>query len=484
MSTRDQMDELFSDLTPDEMDGSKLTPGQKRDVKKGQNIAAKRIAGPAQVGAYEQRGREAAEVLSPLSIANGPKTHAAQDGSPIVNYENDYNRYLFPLKATLRAMGRLSDLNSAGAPMTPDKAARPERLSVTDKKDGDAINAFNDWSAEQTELTMSVLSYSASDMKLLAAMTGYQGAQQKMLRMRKEAEKQGDQAKKGEIDATVDTLMQIIEVSKMALNTMAMVEGALSKTWDPTDVDAANIGKTADEQKGIDDALAAGKTTRSRGQKGVDAATKLAGALKVGVDRAQGWLAGAGFGMRDLLIVATGNAAEYDRLTRNIQKLDIDIKNLGLDIELSEIKQAKEALDGFSMELGVQSKTVNAERMQARKAAASFGQQLGKGQDGVLTMYVANAYEELSMFGVQAELQRHKLDGKVDRMDLYLGDKSTQWYYRGHDWVSDWQELVENVTIVKQHRDYFPSKVTEWQQRNSAWEAYLKEITGSDLIDK
>jgi hypothetical protein len=331
---------------------------------------------------------------------------------------------------------------------------------------------------------MSVLSYAASDMKLMAAMTGYQAAQQKLLRMRKEAEKAGNQAKKGEIDQTVDTLMQIIEVSKMAINAMSVVDSAVNKTWDPTDVIAENIGRDAAEQGKIDDALAAGGSTRSKSQKGVDAAAKLAGALKVSVDKAQGWLAGAGFGTRDLLILATGNAAEYDRLTRNIQKLDIEIKNLGLDIELNEIKQAKEALDGFSMELGVQSKTVNAERMQARRAAASFGQQLGQGQDGVLTMYVANAYEELALFGGQSELARHKLDGKVDRLFMYLHDVNTQYQYEGHNWVSDWQELAENVTMVREHREYFPDKVPEWQQRASAWEAYLKEITGSDLQDK
>ena len=464
-------------------DQSKMTAQQKKGVKKGQDHVAKSIVAPAAVGSYEKNGREMANSLSPLSIANGPKTHAAHDGTPIVNYENDYNQYLFPIKATLRAMGRLSDLGNAGAPMTPDKAAKPEKLSVTDKKDGDAINAFNDWSAEQTELTMAVLMHGASDMKLLAAVTGYQAAQQKMLRMRKEAEKQGDMAKKAEIDATVDTLMQIIEVSKMALNAMSVVEGALAKTWDPTDIDAANIGKNAAEQANIDDALAAGKGTRSKGQKGIDAATKLAGALKVNVDKAQGWLAGAGFGMRDLLILVT-DGAKYDQLQKNIQKLDGEIKNLGLDIELNEIKQAKQALDGFSMELGVQSKSVNAERMGARKAAASFGQQLGKGQEGVMTMYVANAYEELSMFGGQAERERHKLDGKVDRLDLYLGDKSTRAYWAGHDWGADWKELVENVMTVKQHRDFFPEKVTEWQQRNTAWEAYLRQMTGSDLIDK
>ena len=151
---------------------------------------------------------------------------------------------------------------------------------------------------------------------------------------------------------------------------------------------------------------------------------------------------------------------------------------------MSEIKQAKEALDGFSMELGVQSKSVNAERMQARKAAHSFGQHLGQGQDGIMAMYVANAYEELALFGPQADRQRRKLDGKVDRIDLYLGDDSTKAYWGGHGWGQDWRELVENVITVRYHRDFFPDKIAEWQERNSAWEAYVKQIAGSDLIDK
>ena len=71
--------------------------------------------------------------------------------------------------------------------------------------------------------------------------------------------------------------------------------------------------------------------------------------------------------MRDLLIVATGNSAEYDRLTKNIQKLDIEIKNLGIDIELSEIKRQRR-LDGFSWSSAC-SEELHAERMQARKRA-------------------------------------------------------------------------------------------------------------------
>src|SRR5262245_13287251 len=176
-------DELLHDLTPTTTDTSKMSKKQKADVNKGQQIVAKSLEGPTAVGTYETRGKEAAAGLQPLHIGNGPKTHAAHDGTPIVNYENDYNQYLFPLRATLRAMGRLTDLNGAGAPMVPEKAAKHDKLSMTQKHtkgrdDGDAVNAYNDWSAEQTELRLSVMGYNASDMKLQAAIIGYQAAQQ------------------------------------------------------------------------------------------------------------------------------------------------------------------------------------------------------------------------------------------------------------------------------------------------------------------
>ena len=76
----------------------------------------------------------------------------------------------------------------------------------------------------------------------------------------------------------------------------------------------------------------------------------------------------------------------------------------------------------------------------------------------------------------------HKLTARRSDTNLYLGDDSTR--LRGGDTGAELGRLVENVITVRYHRDYFPANVAEWQQRNAAWEAYVKQISGSDLIDK
>jgi hypothetical protein len=477
---------FFQDVTPEEtpVEG-KLTGQQKQLVAKGQRAYAGKLAAPKAVGDYEQRAGDAIAELSPLSISAQAKNHANGEGVPIVNYERDYNAYLFPLKATFRAMGRLGDLARAGAPLDPVKAkADPAFRKMTEKLRPDSRGehaSFDQWSEQQSELRIATLGHEASYAQLQAALTGFQAAQYKLDRMRKQAEKESAEGKKAQIDQTIDTLVKIIDVSKMAISTVSKIDTLMNMSWAPSDVDGDAIGKTADEQQAIDDALAAGKSTRGRGQKAVDAATKIAGALKVSADKAKGWLEGAGFSTRDLLMVATGNAKEYDELTRKINTLNAQIQNLGVDIEMTEIKQAEQALAGFNMQFNVSSMGVASERKQARDAAGSFGS--AGGTEGKMAMYVVNAYEELALFGGHADQQRKaKLDAKSDNIEGYLMYHHVQWYYLGHELKADYNELLNNVALVHQQRDYFSEKVPEWKARKEAWEQYLEDLTGKDLV--
>jgi hypothetical protein len=462
---------------------SQLTPAQKAQAKKGETIAGKALQGPTAVGTYEKQGKAAASGLMPLAVGNGPLRHAAEDGTPLVNYQSDYNEYLFPLKATLRSMGRLEDLAQTGAPLDPALAPKRAPLSLDDQKDAGAENAYNDWSRAQTGLSLSVESHTASDMKVLAALSGFRAGQAKLQRMKAQVEKGEAEEKKHKIDETVETLVKIVEVSEKAVSATVKIQSLLSSVADPEDVDPDMVGKNEKEQHDIDRKVKAGARSKSVEQKIADKAVVLGEKLHVSAEKAEGWLKGAGFGLKDLFIVATGNAQAYDDLTRQIAKLNAQIENLQIEAEMAEIKQAQQALDAFSMELSVNAHTVSAGVTQARRGAQNFGQSLGGGVETQMMMYVAEAYEELKLFGDEAARDRAKLDPKVERIFSYIHDTSTVPVYKGHGWEDDWRNIDENARIVMDHRDYFSEKIPEWDRRATAWEQYLAALSGSRLVD-
>jgi len=456
--------------------------------KAGQKAKGKKLVNADAHGAFEERGAHLGATGARLDISAPVKTWW---GSSLVQHEASYNMYTAPLAATLRAMGRLKDLQAAGAPLEPamldkDKATAAHfhkpvphdgRKRHGTQDTGDALNAMGDWSSAQTELQVATLDYYAGQQQLRAAIQHFEKARMMLERRKTGAELEGTKAKKADIDRHASTLANIIRVSSCALTAVSTLDGIINQTLEPIDTSDADI--VTDPLTGADRANAA--STKTKAQSLGDMAQKSADLMKmVSKDKVAGWLEKGGVSLEDIMIVAMGEAGAYQDLQKQIADLQQELAKLDLDIENKEIQQAETALGACKLDLNARKKMVDAKRVAARRGAETFGTSVDGGQQGVLAMMAAEAYHEVALFGRQADAQRQPLDRNVGRFSGILVDNQKR--FEAMYWEDDWNALRQNMVDLKAQKDYFGMHLWEWEQRSAAWDQMLKEQTGWDLV--
>src|SRR5688572_11205032 len=90
--------------------------GAEAGQKKKEGRIAKDLVNPNASGQFEKKGVELGAMGDTLHTSAPVKNDI---GSGLVEYETGYNMHTAPLRSTLRSMGRLKDMQSAGAPMDP-----------------------------------------------------------------------------------------------------------------------------------------------------------------------------------------------------------------------------------------------------------------------------------------------------------------------------------------------------------------------------
>jgi hypothetical protein len=175
------------------------------------------------VGGYEHQGAE----MAVPTIHVGPKARAA-GGLTLMQLETDYNAYTPWLRATLRAMGRLKDLDTGGAKTDPAAFLHDPKLAAKfhldpNRGDDDRIGHFDVWHEQATDEKIAVANMGAGFKQLEAAISGFRAAEGMLRRRRKQAELEDAKGKKERIDQTVETLEKIESPSRQSRSAMSVM---------------------------------------------------------------------------------------------------------------------------------------------------------------------------------------------------------------------------------------------------------------------
>jgi hypothetical protein len=420
------------------------------------------------------------------TIHIGPTARAA-GGETLMQLQLDYNDYVPLLHSTLRAMGRLKDLDNAGAKLDPEAlrsdpalAAKFKPLEATKQKDNDRIGDFDSWSGHATEESIAVASMGAGFQQLKAAISGFRAAESMLKRRQKEAKLAGAEDKKAAIDQKIDTLVKIVDTCFKAVEIAGNVEAIMSMSSEFNDLQTVEGpgGKTSTMTKQQSEGWE--NRTKSVQQSLGSGAAALGEQLKKRHTQVESWAKSGGITLKNVFLVASGDAKEYEELTQQISSLKNGITQLGFDIETRQISEAQEQLDGMKLEVGVRTRGAAAKQGEARASARTFGQGVG-GNEGALAMYAAQAYQDLALFGGEADkLRRARIDRYIGWLFAFV--KDSPYVAEGHGWYEDWITLRDWGQQMVEQRDFFSGRVPEWKQKSAAWNDFFATMTGGGLM--
>ncbi|HEV7555798.1 MAG TPA: hypothetical protein VGO00_10105, partial [Kofleriaceae bacterium] len=189
------------------------------------------------IGEFEKLAMaETGDLAAPLHI-DAKIRHDA--GAELGAYQDGYNNYTVPWRATLRAMGRARDLGLTGAnvnpqmadaPTTPDQmsprlAKRFRKLSLT--HDQQALSAFASWSTAQSALQVDAEKVLSGQQILRGAMESYRSVQMMLAQRKLEARRAGELGQIAAIDHAAEVCARIVEVGGEALTGAAEIDEAL-----------------------------------------------------------------------------------------------------------------------------------------------------------------------------------------------------------------------------------------------------------------
>lgn len=457
-----------------------------------------RILAPNSTGYFEAEAGSVGGLGAPLHLGHNLK----KDGGPaIAEYEAGYNMYSVPLRSTLRALGRVKDVSMTGAPMTPaelkkrpDLNKRFQKLSLS-HGNIDADRSYADWARQQTNMKIDIEVFGAGQHELAAAISDYRSAQKLLEQKRTEAKKAARTQELHDIDETAETLSRIVEVSLEGWNAIAEIDAQVNKTQGLNENADGGNSQGLPQSNNVDFAYGTdtnptgvGPAPKSKrqvvggtGQDLLDAGSagsKIANNVKKQLEKS-GKLS---LGLKDVFIAATGNAKKYSDLQRDIALLEGKIAKLKLEQEFEHVRAATQRLNGFSMEFRARTHQVQADRSAARNDARMFAKAIGSGDEGIMAMYAAEAYQELAQFGELASAQRKSaVDPLWGRVHGYLHGNDPH-RYAAIGAADDAVALDTNLRAVQEQRAYFGAHVPEWKQVAHQWSEFLRERANLPLI--
>jgi len=424
------------------------------------------ITNPNYVGGYEQAGAD-----HPVPTIHVGSAARAAGGETLMQLQTDYNAYTPLLRLTLGAMGRLKDLDRTGAKLDPASLKSDPKLAAKfspTRAGGDEPSlGFDAWHAAASDEKIAVSSMRAGFQQLRAAISGFRAAEGMLKRRQKQAQLETAKGKKEKIDQTVETLEKIVETSFKVYETAESIESFFEKPRDVRDLEEVEAKENY-------------KETRSAQQSLGSAATVMGEKMKKHHKKVESWLKDGGLTFKNVLIFATGNAKEYEELTKQISQLQNDLAELGFDIETNQIRQADEQLQGMKLEIGVRIQAATGKRDQARKAARTYGHIMA-GDEGALAMFAAQAYQDLAIDGGAADRLRET------RIDPYLGWllaflKNNAYIALGHGWRQDWDDLQAWGQDMVEQRNFFSTHQPMWNEKAGEWNAFFEQLTGGPLV--
>jgi hypothetical protein len=473
--------EQLSDLEPDKSPGPTLAKHQTEQLLKKDDS----------VGYFETSGASKHGLGAPLHLGSDFK----KDGAPAVaEYQAAYNTYAEPLRMTLRAEGRIKDLALTNAPTTPAELEKDPKLAThfqNLKLTGSQDLALSSWSQAQNDMRTNITRYGGGQHVLAGAVANYARVQTKLEEKKKENERKNKLAEIAEIDETVKTLHEIINVTTEAWTLSGELDeiigtSSFDENLEGDVVEGSKDAKPNWECGTLDDPTCENTKVSNKKQKAAGAVASLssgtAEAYKIMHD-AKAKIAAAGqFDLSiDGILTAVVGGKKYVKLKQEAAKLEAQIKKLGLQEEADDVRSATESLAGFKMTFKADGQQLSNDRTASRNFARNFATSVNAGESGVMAMYAAEAYQELAQFGALADKERKDLAPAWRAAHQYVSTRSIA-YFQGHYMDVDRRVLEDNLNAVKEQGEYFAEHLPKWKITANQWNQFFGTHASHDLV--
>jgi hypothetical protein len=443
------------------------------------------------VGYFEIQGGSKTGLGEPLHVGEWIK----KDSAPAVSeYEASYNTYASPLRKTLRAEGRVKDLSMANAPMTPAELEKNPKVANHFKNlslQGAQDSEMSAWSKSQSQMITNIKRYGGGQHVLAGAVASYDAVQRGLQAKRKEFEKAAKQEEIEKVDQAVETIHKIIDTTAEAWTLSGELDEIIGSQAFDENAEADVIEEPTERHVNwvhgtVDDPTGENTKFKNKGQKvagAIDAAKlQTAEARKIVGDATAKLAAGQDFSLDiDGILHAVMGGKEYLKLKADVVKLDAQIKSLGLEKESLELTSATEKLHGFRMTFQADREQLKNDRVASRDGARNFAAKVNSGQEGIMAMYVAEAYQELAAFGELASQERHDMNPALGRARRYLNDTSIKRFEANNE-VADAKLLAGNIQDAMFARTFFDKHLPEWKSTAKQWNDFLGKNAHHDLV--
>lgn len=415
-------------------------------------------------GAYEVEAAKRGKALfTPLHISD----NTAKQVPGYQAFSEQYELYKVPAHHASTALGRVNDLHASGAPRTPaDIPAKTMKHFQKVDNVGTSTNeklkaqSANQWIEQQDELHSTFDGYMAGREAMSGAMSEWRSVQELLRQRRLTAQKNGAQGEKDKIDRAADTLVEITKVSAEAFTMMTALEAefmeGVSETYTATaEIEEGKVIQTAEVGRKL------------QYEKALEVAKKAGGQI----------------GLKELFIIGMGDYKKYQELQRKIADLNNQIAESHWAEEQHHIAAAEQKLGNVKLEIKGRQRAFEGKRGDARNAAQAFGQATNGKEASIMVCMMAEAYQELDLFGSRAKEEADQLKPRLQPVWNWLNDHVEKYKIERRDDFSDYAEDYRTlggaaVDSIKS-RELLHTEEPKWHGAAKAWKHFL-----SDVMDK
>ena len=404
--------------------------------------------------AAAQRGQA---LFTPLDITSSTK----REIPGYTAFAEQYELYKVPAHHATNALGRVNDLRQSGAPRTP--AEIPAKTMQNFKKI-DNVSSSNDekskaqsanaWIKDQDDLHTSFDGYMDSRRALIAADAEWRSVQSLLRERKLKAESASKSAEAKEIDEMAETLVKITEYSAEALTITVGLEAEITEgveeTYSPAGEEGAEVNR------------------KYKYEKAVELASKAAEKGKVG--------------LKELFMIGMGSYEKYEKLVAEVDNLNKLAAKAEYAKEQHHIDAAWKAMNNVNIEIKGKQRSFEANRQESRYGAQAFGQAMNGRERTIMVAMMAEAYQELDLFGTSAldesklleKKRRPVLNWLNDNAEKYKVDREEDF----NDYAQDYRRVGEAVNDSINSEDLLKTEQPKWHEAATAWAHFMTDVMG------
>lgn len=433
--SKKQRSEAEQDWLDDHDDDGRFYAGEQADAMK-HHLAETYSAQGEREGEMTSEGNLS---LAPLALPD--ELRKSQHGK-VGAFADAFNVYCIPMDRTLKAVGRVQDLVSSGAPQVPhelDGAQRKAFHLLDDHKDQEAKEDYKEWRDARKRSASSLHEALGVQSALHDAHKRWNKARLILERRAKEKMLHAAEDKRDRLQAVIDLATGVVDV----------------------------VRKTAEVATGVAEA------------DGAWAATKAA----------SGGLPDE-FSLEAIVGDVVFRMGDGVAIQNTIDHLEREIVALGIDSEGLEIAAAGDAVKAIGEQELAASLRLRDDTRSMREGAKLFADQAGASNDMPMATLVAEAYQELRLFGDEAHAQAKHLKPYLKAVGKALSENEAQIRSdaaRGRDPDIDAprvnsapSELFIAFTSVRRYNLLMGEQLPDWRHKEELWTAFFEANYGND----